>query len=181
MSATRHVGDVDSLLTRRQLDCFFVARLAPSERLQYPTIVDGVFSVTNHEEVLSSKEVASILDSSAKNVSVGSASRTKAISLRVASANVNTLSPCDDCDDGPTLSVTCRILALQSQFAPRGLQLVGIQEGRVRTSALRVCPEYFCTVSPANANGCLGCELWVSTSIPWDDSNGCAKKVFQTH
>ena len=91
MSATRHVGDVDELLTRRQLDWFFLARLAPSERLQYPAIVDGVFSVTNHEEVLSSKEVASILDSSAKNVSVGSAPRTKAISLRVASTNVNTV------------------------------------------------------------------------------------------
>ena len=100
MGATRHVGDVDPLLTHRQLDWFFLARLAPIERLQYPTIVDGAFSVTNHEEVLSSKEVASILDSSAKNVSVGSAPRTKAISLRVASANVNTLSPCDDCADG---------------------------------------------------------------------------------
>ena len=78
ISATRHVGDVDPLLTRRQLDWFFLARLAPSERLQYPTTVDGVFfSVTNHEEVLSSKEVASILDSSTKNVSVGSAPRTQ--------------------------------------------------------------------------------------------------------
>ena len=83
MSATRHVGDVDPSLARRQLDWFFLARLA-----QYPTIVDGVFSVTNHEEVLSSKEVASVLDCSAKNVSVGSALRTKAISLREASANV---------------------------------------------------------------------------------------------
>ena len=136
---------------RGRLDCFFLARLAPSERLQFPTIVD--------EEVLSSKEVASIFDSSAKNVSVGSALRTMAISLGVASANVNTLSPCDDCAGGPTLSVTGRILALQSQSAQRGLRLVGIQEGRMRTSTLHVCPGYFCIVSPANANGCLGCEL----------------------
>ena len=156
---------MDPLLTHRQLDWFFLARFAPSERLQYPTIVDGVFSVTNNEEVLSSTEVASILDSSAKNVNVGSALRTKTISLRVASANVNTLSPCDDCADGPTLSVTGRILALQSQFAQCGLQLVGIQEGRMRTSALRMCPDFFCLVSPANANGRLGCELWVSTSM----------------
>ena len=47
----------------------------------------------------------------------------------MASANVNTLSPCDDCADGPTLALTGRILALQSQFAQCGLQLVGIQEG----------------------------------------------------
>ena len=78
--------------------------------------------------MLSSKEVASILDSLAKNVSVGSAPREKAISLRVASTNVNTLSPCDDCDDGSTLSVTGRILALQSQFAQRGLQFVGTKK-----------------------------------------------------
>ena len=75
------------LLTHRQLDWFFLARLAPSERRQYPTIVDGAFSV-DHEEVLSSTAVASILESSAKNVKVGSAPRTKMISLRVASANV---------------------------------------------------------------------------------------------
>ena len=43
MSATRHVGVVDPLLVHRQLDWFFLARLAPSERRQYPTIVDGAF------------------------------------------------------------------------------------------------------------------------------------------
>ena len=43
MGATRHVGDVDPLLTHRQLDWFFLVRLAPSERLQYLTMVDGVF------------------------------------------------------------------------------------------------------------------------------------------
>ena len=119
------------------------------------------------------------LDGSAKNGVSGSALRTKAISLRVASATVSTLSPCDECADGPTFSVTGSILALQSHFAQRGLQVVGIQKGRRRTSALRVCPEYSCTVSPASANGCLGCELWVSTSIPWNDSSGGATSFFK--
>ena len=34
MSATSHVGDVYPLSTRRQLDWFFLARLAPVDRLQ---------------------------------------------------------------------------------------------------------------------------------------------------
>ena len=82
---------------------------------------------------------------------------------------------------GPPLSVTGRILALQSQFSLLGLQLVGIQEGRMRTSALRVCPEYFFGfVSPAKADGCHGCELWVSTTIPGNDNNANATTVFHT-
>ena len=166
MSATRHVGSVDPLLSPRQLDWFFLPRLSLSCRMQYPSMVDGAFSVTQHEELLSSVEVASMLESSIKNVSRGNDSCTEAISLRVASANVNTLSPSDDAADGPTLSVTGRILALQSQFAQCGLQIVGIQEGRMRASALRTCPDFFCLVSTANASGCFGCELWVSTAIP---------------
>ena len=98
------------------------------------------------------------------------------VPLRVATANVNTLSPSDESVDGPTLAVTGRILALQSQFAQCGLQMVGIQEGRMRTSALRMCPDYFCLVTPANASGCFGCELWVSTAIPWNGRCGGTKR-----
>ena len=53
MSATRHVGIVDPLLSHRQMDCLFLLRLSPSDRMQYPSMVDGAFSVTNHEELLS--------------------------------------------------------------------------------------------------------------------------------
>ena len=61
MSATRHVGIVDPLLSHRQLDCFFfLSRLSPSDRMQYPSMVDGAFSVTNHEELLSSVDVSLI-------------------------------------------------------------------------------------------------------------------------
>ena len=154
-------------MSHRQLDWFFLSRLAPNDKMQYPTIVDGAFSVTNHEEMLSSSDVAIILESSVKIVSLGNGSCTEMVSLRVATANVNTLSPSDESVDGPTLAVTGRILALQSQFAQCGLQMVGIQEGRMRTSALRMCPDYFGLVTPASASGCFGCELWVSTAIPW--------------
>ena len=166
MSATRHFGNVDPLLSHRQLDWFFLSRLAPNDRMQYPTIVDGAFSVTNHEETLSNSDVATLLESAVQNVGAGNGSCTDMVSLRVATANVNTLSPSDESVDGPTLAVTGRILALQSQFAQCGLQMVGIQEGRMRNSALRMCPDYFCLVTPANASGCFGCELWVSTAIP---------------
>ena len=70
-SATSHVGNVDPLLTRRQLDWFFLARLAPTERLQYPPLLDGAFAITNHEEVVSNGEVASMLGSPPRNVRRG--------------------------------------------------------------------------------------------------------------
>ena len=72
-----------------------------------------------------------------------------------------------------------RFLALQSQFSHLGLQFVGIQEGRMRTSALRVCSGYFCLVGPGNANGCFGCELCVSTLIPWNGNNTGTEKFFK--
>ena len=142
-------------------------------------IVDGVFSVTNHEETLNSSDVATLLESSVQNVGCGNGSCTDMVSLRVATANVNTLSPSDESADGPTLALTGRILALQSQFAQCGLQMVGIQEGRMRNSAMRMCPDYFCLVTPANASGCFGCELWVSTVIPWSGICGGAKRFFK--
>ena len=49
----------------------------------------------------------------------------------------------------------------------------------MRTSALRMCPEYFCLVTPANASGCFGCELWVSTAIPWNGRCGGTKRFFK--
>ena len=147
--------------------------------MQYPTIVDGAFSVTNHEELLNSSDVATLLESSVQNVCCGNGSCTDMVSLRVGTANVNTLSPSDESVDGPTLAVTGRILALQSQFAQCGLQMVGIQEGRMKNSALRICPEYFCLVAPANASGCFGCELWVSTVIPWNGPCGNTKRFLK--
>ena len=138
-----------------------------------------LFSVTNHEELLCSSDVASLLKNSVENVSVGNGSCAETVSLRVATANVNTLSPSDKSVDGPTQAVTGRILALQSQFAQCGLQMVGIQEGRMRTSALHMCPDYFCLVTPANASGCFGCELWVSAAIPWSDRCGGTKRFFK--
>ena len=127
MSATRHFGNVDPILSHRQLEWFFLSRLDQNDRMQYPMIVDGVFSVTNHEETLSSSDVATLLESSVQNVGCGNGSCTDMVSLRVATANVNTLSPSDESADGPTLALTGRILALQSQFAQCGLQMVGIQ------------------------------------------------------
>ena len=179
VSATRLFGSVDPFLSHRQLDWFFLSRLAKNDRMQYPTIVDGAFSVTNHVEMLCSSDVATLLEGSVENVNFGSGSCAEMVSLRVATANVNSLSPSDESVDGPTLAVTGRILALQSQFAQCGLQMVGIQEGRMRTSALRMCPDYFCLVTPANASGCFGCELWVSTAIPWNGRCGGTKRFFK--
>ena len=51
----------------------------------------------------------------------------------------------------------------------------------MRTSALRVCLEYFCLVGPANENGCFGCELWVNTSIPWSGSSAGTEHFFQAY
>ena len=56
--------------------------------------------------MLSSRDVASMLDGPSKNMRRESAPCASAISVRVASVNVNTLSPCDDTIVGPTLSVT---------------------------------------------------------------------------
>ena len=96
---------------------FFLSRLDQNDRMQYPVIVDGVFYVTDHEETLNSSDVATLLESSVQNVGCGNGSCTDMVSLRVATANVNTLSPSDESADGPTLALTGRILALQSQFA----------------------------------------------------------------
>ena len=71
MSATRCFGNVDPLLSHRQLDWFFLSRLDQMDRTQYPMIVDGVFSVTDHEETLNSSDVATLLESSVQNVSCG--------------------------------------------------------------------------------------------------------------
>ena len=60
VSATRLFGSVDPLLSHRQLDWFFLSRLAKNDRMQYPTIVDGAFSVTNHVEMLCSSDVATL-------------------------------------------------------------------------------------------------------------------------
>ena len=179
MSATRRFGNVDPLLSHRQLDWFFLSRLDQNDRTQYPVIVDGVFSVTDHEETLNSSDVATLLESSVQNVGCGYVSCADMVSLRVATANVNTLSPSDESADGPTLALTGRILALQSQFTQCGLQMVGIQEGRMRNSAMRMCPEYFCLVTPANSSGCYGCELWVSNVIPWNGPCGGTKRFFK--
>ena len=100
-TTTSRVGSVDPLLIRRQLDWFFLSRLASTERVQYPPLLDGAFAITNHGEVLSNRDVASMLGSSPNNVRRGGAPCASAISLRVASANVNTLSPCDDTTEGP--------------------------------------------------------------------------------
>ena len=43
MSATRRFGNVDPLLSHRQLEWFFLSRLDENDRMQYPMIVDGVF------------------------------------------------------------------------------------------------------------------------------------------
>ena len=163
-----------SATTRQQLDWFFLARLAPIERLQYPPLLDGAFAVTNHEEVPSRRDVASMLDGSSKNVRRESAPCPSAISLRVAFANVHTLSPCDDTVDGPTLSVMGRISVLESQFSQLGFQFVGIQEGRMRTSALRVCPEYFCW---GMRTGALGASSG-STRRPWNGNNAGTEEFF---
>ena len=122
--------------------------------------------------------MATLLESSVQNVGCGYVSCADMVSLRVATANVNTLSPSDESADGPTLALTGRILALQSQFTQCGLQMVGIQEGRMRNSAMRMCPEYFCLVTPANSSGCYGCELWVSNVIPWNGPCGGTKRFF---
>ena len=60
MSATRLFGNVDPLLSHRQLEWFFLSRLDQNDRMQYPVIVDGVFSVTDHEETLNSSDVATL-------------------------------------------------------------------------------------------------------------------------
>ena len=49
----------------------------------------------------------------------------------------------------------------------------------MRNSALRMCPDYFCLVTLANASGCFGCELWVSTVIPWNGPCGDTKRFFK--
>ena len=62
------------------------------------------FLSLDHEEMLRSSDVATLLESSVKNVSLGNGSCTEMVSLRVATANVNTLSPSDESVDGPTLA-----------------------------------------------------------------------------
>ena len=104
VSATRLFGSVDPLLSHRQLDWFFLSRLDKNDRTQYPTIVDGAFSITNHVELLCSSDVATLLECSVENVSVRNGSCSEMVSLRVATANVNTLSPGDESVDGPTLA-----------------------------------------------------------------------------
>ena len=120
MSATRYVRSVGPLLSHRQLDWFSSSAGLVFSSASFPEWQNAISFDAQHEELLSSVELARG-DLSACVVS-----------------KCQYLSPSDVGVDGPTLSVTGRILAVQSQFAQCGLQIVGIQEGSIVDAQLEV-------------------------------------------
>ena len=92
--------------------------------------------------------------------------------VKIASANVLTLLP----KRGPAgVQGRARMEMLQKQFAQEGYHLIGVQEARVRTE-IKIEQEGFLVFSaPASAAGHYGCQLWISTTLPFGPPGTCVK------
>ena len=92
--------------------------------------------------------------------------------VKIASANVLTLLP----KRGPAgVQGRARMEMLQKQFAQEGYHLIGVQEARVRTE-IKIEQDGFLVFSaPASAAGHYGCQLWISTTLPFGPPGTCVK------
>ena len=85
--------------------------------------------------------------------------------LRVGSANVLTLHPAQEhLQDGEWLP-SARRAALARQFREAELSIIGVQEGRARTSSRRSVEGFRVWATAAEPNGAGGVELWVREAV----------------
>ena len=85
------------------------------------------------------------------------------LALRVATANVNTLSPSES-RGGPfseSLLGSARAAFLERAFSEHCLDIVGVQEGRTQVSQVKSGSEYRMFISGATPQGWYGSQVWV--------------------
>lgn len=88
------------------------------------------------------------------------------VSLRMATANVLSLG-----SQQTGLFQPGRIAALQYQFDQELFNVMGIQEARTRECQTRHSSTHLVFQSGALAHGHLGCELWLSKTVPYAQSD----------
>ena len=88
--------------------------------------------------------------------------------LKVAAANVNTLTPQEvraAQAQGLGMLVSGKALRLDKEFVSAGLDLVGIQESRIQANTLAYRAHYHVIGSAATAAGTHGIQLWVARRL----------------
>ena len=88
--------------------------------------------------------------------------------MRVATANVKTLMPAQETKSYGKISGAMlfhRMQLLEQQFAANNLQIVGVQEGRARSTQERSGSDFRMLTSAADEHGDFGVQLWVAHAL----------------
>ena len=108
-----------------------------------------------------------------------SRSKQEDVVVKVGTANVQTLLPWQEDRSYAKNSINplySKVEILETNFAERGLQVVGIQEGRARSSSLQIGTKYKRAMSAAYPDGSCGVQTWVLNDgkfdlVHWEGDN----------